>query len=231
VIRVLLVDDQSLLRAGLRVLLDSEPDIIVVGDAGDGEEAISLALQTRPHVVLMDIRMPRLDGVGATKRILADERLEGVRVLMLTTFENDEYVFDALRVGASGFLVKDTEPGDVVKAVRVLASGEALVSPSVTRRLIEEYAAWPEAPRSTPPELDELTPRELEVLALVAHGLTNTEIAERLVVSRATAKTHVARTMMKLHARARAQLVMLAYQTGLVVPSVTVGSAPTVSSG
>jgi DNA-binding NarL/FixJ family response regulator len=216
VIRVLLVDDQSLLRAGLRVLLESEDDFVVVGEASDGEEAISLARETRPDVVLMDIRMPRLDGVEATKRIAADESLDGVRVLILTTFESDEYVFEALRVGASGFLVKDTPPTDVLRAVRVLASGDALLSPSVTRTLIEEYAAWPERRRSTPDELDELTPREREVMSLVAYGLTNGEIAERLVVSPATAKTHVSRTMMKLHAHDRAQLVVLAYQTGLV---------------
>jgi DNA-binding NarL/FixJ family response regulator len=218
VIRVLLVDDQPLLRAGLRVLLESEDDIAVVGEAGDGEEAISLARATRPDVMLMDIRMPRLDGVEATKRIAADERLEGVRVLILTTFESDEYVFEALRVGASGFLVKDSEPTDILGAVRVLASGDALLAPSITRRLIEEYAAWPERRRRAPAELDELTPREREVMALVAYGLTNGEIADRLVVSPATAKTHVSRTMMKLHAHDRAQLVVLAYQTGLVSP-------------
>ncbi len=224
-IRVLLVDDQALLRAGLRVLLESEDDIAVVGEAGDGEEAISLARETRPDVVLMDIRMPRLDGVEATKRIVADDRLEGVRVLILTTFESDEYVFEALRVGASGFMVKDSEPTDVLRAVRVLSSGEALLSPSITRRLIEEFAAWPEQRRFTPSELDELTPREREVMALVAHGLTNGEIAERLVVSPATAKTHVSRTMMKLHAHDRAQLVVLAYQTGLVIPGEPIATA------
>jgi DNA-binding NarL/FixJ family response regulator len=218
VIRVALVDDQALLRAGLRVLLDNEDDIAVVGEAGDGEEAIALARQTRPDVILMDIRMPGLDGVEATKRIAEDDRLEGVRVLILTTFESDEYVFEALRVGASGFLVKDSRPTDILGAVRVLASGEALLSPSVTRRLIEEYAAWPERRRRAPAELDELTPREREVMELVAYGLTNAEIAERLVVSPATAKTHVSRTMMKLHAHDRAQLVVLAYQTGLASP-------------
>jgi DNA-binding NarL/FixJ family response regulator len=218
VIRVLLVDDQVLLRSGLRVLLESEADMAVVGEAGDGEEAVSLALETRPDVVLMDIRMPRLDGVEATKRIAADDRLNGVRVLILSTFESDEYVFEALRAGAAGFLVKDSEPTDVLSAVRAVASGDAQLSPSVMRRLIEEYAAWPERRLSSPSQLDELTVREREVMALVAYGLTNDEIAERLVVSPATAKTHVSRTMVKLHARDRAQLVALAYQTGLVVP-------------
>jgi DNA-binding NarL/FixJ family response regulator len=229
-IRVMLVDDQVLLRSGLRVLLESEDDIAVVGEAADGEEAISVALETHPDVVLMDIRMPLLDGVQATKRMAADARLEDVRVLILTTFESDEYVFEALRVGASGFLVKDSDPADVLRAVRVLASGDALLSPSITRRLIEEYASWPEPRRTSPAELEELTPRELEVMALVAHGLTNAEIAEHLVVSGATAKTHVSRAMMKLHARARSQLVMLAYQTGLVLPGEPVGSGAGVVS-
>jgi DNA-binding NarL/FixJ family response regulator len=218
VIRVLVVDDQALLRAGLRLLLESEDDIAVVGEAGDGEEAISMARETRPDVVLMDISMPRLGGVEATKRIAADEHLEGVRVLILTTFESDEHVFEALRGGASGFLSKDSEPADVLTAVRVVASGNAQLSPSVMRRLIEELVAWPERPLSSPSQLEELTAREREVMALVAYGLTNHEIAERLVVSPATAKTHVTRTMVKLHARDRAQVVALAYQTGLVVP-------------
>jgi DNA-binding NarL/FixJ family response regulator len=216
VIRVLLVDDQALIRAGLRLLLESEDDIAVVGEAGDGEEAISLARETRPDVVLMDISMPLLDGVEATKRIAADDRLEGVRVVILTTFETDEHVFSALRGGAIGFLAKDTDPADVLAAVRAVASGDAQLSPSVMRRLIEEFAAWPERRLSSPSQLDELTAREREVMALVAYGLTNHEIAERLVVSPATAKTHVTRTMVKLHARDRAQLVALAYQTGLV---------------
>ena len=217
-IRVLLVDDQALLRAGLRVLLESEHDMAVVGEAGDGEEAVSLARETRPDVVLMDISMPRVDGVEATKRIAADDSLEGVRVLILTTFESDEHVFDALRGGASGFLAKDSDPADVVTAVRAVASGDAQLSPSVVRRVIEEFVAWPERRLSSPSQLDELTAREREVMGLVAYGLTNHEIAERLVVSPATAKTHVTRTMVKLHARDRAQLVALAYQTGLVVP-------------
>jgi DNA-binding NarL/FixJ family response regulator len=225
VIRVLLVDDQALLRAALRVMIDNEDDMGVVGEAGDGEEAVSMVRETRPDVVLMDIRMPRLDGVEATRQIVADDRLKDVRVLILTTFESDDYVFEALRVGASGFLVKDTEPVEVVRAVRVLASGEALLSPSVTRRLIEEYAAWPERRRRSPEDLEELTPREREVMTLVAYGLTNAEIAERLVVSPATAKTHVSRTMMKLHAHDRAQVVVLAYQTGLVSPGEPVAPA------
>jgi DNA-binding NarL/FixJ family response regulator len=218
VIRVLLVDDQALLRAGLRMLLESEDDIAVVGEAGDGEEAVSLARETRPDVVLMDISMPRLDGVEATKRIAADDRLEGVRVLILTTFESDEHVFETLRGGASGFLAKDSDPADVLTAVRTVASGDAQLSPSVVRRLIEELVAWPERRLSSPSQLEELTAREREVMGLVAYGLTNHEIAERLTISPATAKTHVTRTMVKLHARDRAQLVALAYQTGLVVP-------------
>jgi DNA-binding NarL/FixJ family response regulator len=218
VIRVLLVDDQPLLRAGLRLLLESEDDIAVIGEAGDGEEAISLARATRPDVVLMDISMPRLDGVEATKRIVADDRLQGVRVLILTTYESDEHVFNTLRGGASGFLAKDSDPADVLAAVRAVASGDAQLSPSVMRRLIEELVAWPERRLSSPSQLEELTAREREVMALVAYGLTNHEIARRLVVSPATAKTHVTRTMVKLHARDRAQLVALAYQTGLVVP-------------
>ena len=217
-IRVLLVDDQALLRAGLRLLLDSEDDIGVVGEAGDGEEAIALASATRPDVVLMDISMPRLDGVEATRRIASDDRLKGVRVLILTSFESDEHVFEALRGGASGFVAKDSEPVDLLAAVRAIASGDAQLSPSVMRRVIQELVAWPERRLSSPSQLEELTAREREVMALVAYGLTNHEIAERLVVSPATAKTHVTRTMVKLHARDRAQLVALAYQTGLVAP-------------
>ncbi len=201
-IRVLLADDQLVIRAGLRVLLEGEVDIVVTGEASDGEQAVALARDTLPDVVLMDIRMPGLDGVEATRLIAGDARLSGVRILILTTLESDEYVFEALRAGASGFLVKDGDVADVLRAVRVVAAGEALLSPGATRRLVEE-----------------LTDREREVMALVAYGLTNHEIAERLVISPATAKTHVSRTMLKLHAHDRAQLVVLAYQTGLVVSS------------
>jgi DNA-binding NarL/FixJ family response regulator len=225
VIRVLLADDHALLRGALRVLLESENDIVVVGEAGDGEEAVALALDTCPDVVLMDISMPRLDGVEATVQIAADERLDGLRVLILTSFESDEYLFEALRGGASGFLLKDGDPGELLRAVRAVAGGEALLAPAVTRRLIEEFAAWPERHPSSPSQLDELTPREREVMALVAYGLTNREIAERLVVSPATAKTHVSRSMMKLHAHDRAQLVVLAYQTGLVTSGASAARA------
>lgn len=218
-IRVLLADDQLVIRAGLRVLLEGEGDIIVTGEASDGEQAVSLARDTLPDVVLMDIRMPGLDGVEATRVIAGDPRLSGVKVLILTTLESDEYVFEALRAGASGFLVKDGDVAEVLRAVRVVAAGEALLSPGATRRLVEELTAWPERGRLAPALLVELTDREREVMALVAYGLTNREIAERLVISPATAKTHVSRTMLKLHAHDRAQLVVLAYQTGLVVNS------------
>jgi DNA-binding NarL/FixJ family response regulator len=216
-IRVLLTDDQALLRAGLRGLLESEPDITVVGEAADGEEGVRLARETRPDVILMDVRMPGVDGVEATRRIAADEHLADVKVLILTTFDSDQYLFEALRCGASGFLLKDSDPVELLKAVRLVAAGEALISPAATRRLIEEFAAWPERRRSAPDQLDELTDREREVMALAAYGLTNREIAERLLISLATAKTHVSRAMVKLHAHDRAQLVVLAYQTGLVV--------------
>jgi DNA-binding NarL/FixJ family response regulator len=218
VIRVLLVDDQALLRGGLRLLLDSDADITVVGEAGDGEQAIAVARETRPDVVLMDISMPRLDGIEATRRIAADEQLEGVRVLILTTFETDEHVFESLRGGASGFLAKNSDPTVILAAVRAVAGGNAQLSPSVTRRLIEELVAWPERRPSSGAQLEALTARELEVVALVAQGLTNDEIARRLVISVATSKTHVSRSMVKVHARDRAQLVALAYQTGLVAP-------------
>jgi DNA-binding NarL/FixJ family response regulator len=216
-IRVLLADDQALVRAGFRALLEAQDDVEVVGEAADGEQAASLA--RRADVVLMDIRMPGMDGIEATRRISADPAAEHVRVVMLTTFDLDEYVFEALRAGASGFLVKDTEPVDLLKAIRVVASGDALLSPGVTRRLIAEYAARPrEAPSTRGDVLGELTEREREVVALVAHGLSNHEIADRLVISPATAKTHVSRALSKLGARDRAQLVVAAYQSGLVRP-------------
>ncbi len=216
-IRVLLADDQALVRAGFRALLDAQEGIEVVGEARDGEEALRLAKVLSPDVVLMDIRMPGMDGLAATREIAANERLAHVRVVILTTFELDEYVFEALRAGASGFLVKDTEPVDLIRAVRAVAAGDALLSPSVTRRLIAQFAVKSKQPRPAP-ELNALTEREREVLALVGEGLSNEEIAERLFVSPATAKTHVSRAMVKLGARDRAQLVVLAYESGLVRP-------------
>ena len=216
-IRVLLADDQVLVRAGFRSLLDAQADIEVVGEAGDGEEATRLASELAPDVVLMDIRMPGVDGLSATRRIVADQRSVDVRVVILTTFGLDEYVFEAIRSGASGFLVKDTDPGELVQAVRVVAGGEALLSPSVTRQLIAEFATRAKEPQAAD-SLEALTDREREVVALVGEGLSNEEIAERLVVSPATAKTHVSRAMGKLRARDRAQLVVLAYESGLVRP-------------
>jgi DNA-binding NarL/FixJ family response regulator len=213
-IRVLIADDQALVRAGFRVLIDSAPDLTVVGEAADGIEALALAGTTSPDVVLMDIRMPNLDGLSATRQIVAGP--DAPRVIILTTFDIDEYVFEALRAGASGFLLKDTEPSDLLSAVRVVADGEALLAPSVTRRLIEEFATRPDPHRTPPEALSALTEREREVLGLVARGLTNHEIAQELVISPATAKTHVSRVMMKLAARDRAQLVVIAYETGLV---------------
>jgi DNA-binding NarL/FixJ family response regulator len=219
-IRVLLADDQALVRAGFRALLDVQDDIEVVGEAGDGEEAVRLAGELRPDIVLMDVRMPGMDGLTATRAIATDERLADIRVVILTTFEVDEYVFESIRAGASGFLVKDTEPAELIQAVRVVARGDALLSPSVTRRLIEEFAASGMEPRPAP-DLAALTDREREVMALAARGLSNDEIAARLVVSPATAKTHVSRAMVKLGARDRAQLVVFAYESGLVAPGHT----------
>ncbi|MEV0698814.1 response regulator transcription factor [Saccharopolyspora sp. NPDC050389] len=218
-IRVLLADDQSLVRAGFQVLIDSAPDLTVVGEASTGREAVTLARSTRADVVLMDIRMPDLDGLAATREITADEDLAGVRVLVLTTFEIDEYVFAALRAGASGFLGKGVEPEELIDAVRLVAGGEALLSPLAVRSLIARFLAQPEQLVDADPQrLAVLTAREREVLVLVAAGLSNEEIAERLFVSPLTAKTHVNRSMMKLGARDRAQLVVIAYETGLVRP-------------
>lgn len=218
-IRVLLADDQALVRAGLKVLIDSDDDLEVVGEATDGGEAIDLASKLRPDVVLMDIRMPGIDGLEATRRIGSDNALNSTKVIILTTFEADEYVFEALRAGASGFLLKDTEPTDLLSAVKVVARGDSLLSPSVTRRLIEEVLVHSPFPKpATAQQLDALTDREREVLSQVAAGLSNDEIASTLYVSPLTAKTHVSRILAKLGARDRAQLVVIAYETGLVSP-------------
>ncbi|MEU8736354.1 response regulator [Streptomyces halstedii] len=216
-IRVLLADDQLLVRAGFRALLDAQPDIEVAGEAADGREAVRLVRELRPDTVLMDIRMPVLDGLAATRRITEDPALSEVRVVMLTTFELDEYVFEAIRSGASGFLVKDTEPEELLRAVRAVVAGDALLSPGVTRRPIAEFAARSEEPAAAT-VLDALTEREREVMALAGIGLSNEEIARRLVVSPLTAKTHVSRAMVKPGARDRASLVVLAYESGLVRP-------------
>jgi DNA-binding NarL/FixJ family response regulator len=216
-IRVVLADDQALVRAGFLALLDAQDDIEVVGEAGDGDEAVAVTRRERPDVVLMDIRMPGADGLAATRSIGDDPALDAVRVVILTTFELDEYVFEALRAGASGFLVKDTEPTELLRAVRAVAAGDALLSPSVTRRLIEAFATTA-GEASAVVDLELLTNREREVMTLVAGGLSNDEIAEQLFVSTATAKTHVNRAMTKLGARDRAQLVVFAYESGLVRP-------------
>ena len=217
-IRVLLADDQALIRAGFRVLLDSADGIEVVGEAANGAEAVDQARQLRADVVLMDIRMPGVDGLEATRRIAADDDLAGVKVIMLTTFESDEYVYQAIRGGASGFLVKDSEPADLIQAVRVVAAGDALLAPRVTRRLITDLASRPERPKFDGRQLAALTDRERQVLGLIAGGLSNDEIAAQLFLSPLTAKTHVSRILAKLGARDRAQLVVLAYESGLVTP-------------
>ncbi|MEV5414193.1 response regulator transcription factor [Thermopolyspora sp. NPDC052614] len=215
-IRVLLADDQSLIRAGFRALLETEDDLEVVAEAENGEQAVALAREHRPDVALIDIQMPVMDGIEATRRIAADDGLSGLHVVILTNYGLDEYVFNALRAGACGFLVKDTEPADLLQGIRVAARGDALLSPAITRRLIDEYVA--RRPEPAPKGLDVLTNREREVLALVARGMSNDEIAAHMVISPTTAKTHVSRAMTKLGARDRAQLVVFAYESGLVTP-------------
>jgi DNA-binding NarL/FixJ family response regulator len=217
VIRVLLVDDQALIRSGIRSLLEAEDDIEVVGEATDGQQGVALAREHRPDIALIDVQMPVLDGIEATRQIVADDRLARVRVVILTNYGLDEYIFQALRAGASGFLLKDTEPAELLQALRVVMRGDALLSPAVTRKLVSEFVARPPDARSSA-GLETLTNREREVLALVAHGLSNDEIAAAMTLSPATAKTHVSRAMTKLGARDRAQLVVFAYQTGLVRP-------------
>jgi DNA-binding NarL/FixJ family response regulator len=217
-VRVAIADDQPLVRTGFATMVGFDPGLELVGEAADGAEAVALARTARPDVLLMDVRMPGIDGLEATRRITRDPALAGVRVLVLTTFDLDEYVHEALRAGASGFLLKDTRPEDLLQAIHVVAGGDALLAPSVTRRLIAEFARRAEPGRVDPRVLDALTAREREVLALVAEGLTNAEVAVRLHMSPATAKTHVSRLLTKLDARDRAQLVVVAYETGLVVP-------------
>jgi DNA-binding NarL/FixJ family response regulator len=222
-IRVVVADDQALVRSGFRMLLTGEPDIEVVGEAGNGAEAVALAASERPDVMLMDVRMPVMDGLEATRRISGDDSMAATRVVILTTFDLDEYVHEALRAGASGFLLKDTLPADLINAVRVVAAGDALIAPKVTRRLIEEFANRPApgAAAAAAAVLDQLTDREREVLEVVARGRSNAEIAAALFVSHATVKTHISRLLMKLDARDRAQLVMIAYETGVVAPGAT----------
>ena len=215
---VLIVDDQALVRAGFRMILEAEQDIQVVGEAADGREAVAEARRLRPDIVLMDVRMPDVDGIEATRRLLGDDGA-AVKVVMLTTFDMDEYVYDALKAGASGFLLKDVPPEQLVDGIRAVASGDALLAPSVTRRVIEEFVRRPpDSVRTAPPELAELTARELEVLKLVARGLANAEIAKELFISETTVKTHVAHVLMKLKLRDRVQAVVFAYESGLVLP-------------
>ena len=213
---ILIADDQALVRVGLRKILEVEPDTSVIGEAADGEEAVREARRLRPDVVMMDIRMPVLDGIEATRRIVANQ--PGAKVLVLTTFGLDGYVFEALRAGASGFMLKDAPPEELVAAVRVVAAGDALLAPAVTRSVVEEFVRSPASPSRPPAALDELTPREREVLDLLARGLSNPEICKRLVISDATAKTHVARILQKLGLRDRVQVVIYAYENGVVTP-------------
>jgi DNA-binding NarL/FixJ family response regulator len=217
-IGVVIADDQALLRGGFRVLIDAAPDMVVLGEAADGTAAVAIVREQRPDVVLMDIRMPDVDGIEATRRIKADETTAPARVLILTTFDLDEYVYAALRAGASGFMLKDTSPEELLAGIRIVAAGDGLLSPSVTRRLIERFATRPEPPLHNPVVLDQLTDREREVLIEVSRGLSNVEIAERLHMSAATAKTHVSHLFTKLGARDRAQLVVIAYENGLASP-------------
>ncbi|WP_053655145.1 response regulator transcription factor [Micromonospora sp. NRRL B-16802] len=215
-IRVLIADDQALLRGSFRLLVDLAPDCTTVGEAGTGVEAVALTAQHRPDVVLMDVRMPEMDGIEATRRICADPAIAGSRVIILTTFDLDEYVYGALRAGASGFLLKDTPPADLLTGIRVVAAGEGLLAPTVTRRLIDEFARRAEPARPLPRRLSGVTDREREVLTLIGRGLSNTELATHLSLSQATVKTHVGRLLTKLSVRDRAQLVIVAYETGLV---------------
>lgn len=224
-IRVLVADDQALVRSGFRALVDSDPEMQVTAEATNGAEAVDLAYRHQPDVVLMDVRMPKLDGIQATRRICGDARLSGTRIIILTTFDLDEYVYGALRAGASGFLLKDTQPSELLQAIRVVAEGEALIAPVITRRLIAEFAARPD-PAAPPERFHELTAREREVLTLVANGLSNREIATGLYISPLTAKTHVSRIIAKLGVRDRAQLVVAAYEAGLVTPGGGSGEPP-----
>jgi DNA-binding NarL/FixJ family response regulator len=217
-IRVLLVDDQEMVRVGFRMILEAEPDVAVVGEATDGLEAVELVARARPHVILMDVRMPRLDGIEACERICRDQPPDGARVLMLTTFDLDEHVHAALRAGASGFLLKDAPAEQLVDAIRVVARGDALLAPAVTRALIEEFTRSPARQPEAFPGIDTLTEREREVLVLMARGLSNSEIAEQLILGEATIKTHVGRILAKLGSRDRVQAVVAAYESGLVVP-------------
>jgi DNA-binding NarL/FixJ family response regulator len=217
-IRILIADDQSLVRTGFRMILDAEPDLDVVGEAVDGREAVDKARAAKPDVILMDIRMPDLDGIEATRRIVADGGENAPKILMLTTFDLNEYVYEALRAGASGFLLKDVPAEQLAEGVRVVAAGEALLAPSVTRRLLSEFAQVRPRDAAPPPAFEDLTPRELEVFRLIARGLSNAEVAQELIVSETTVKTHVARVLMKLGLRDRIQAVVLAYESGIIQP-------------